>query len=39
MDRQALKLVIIDQNEIRLPSYLYERDVFPKKKERNGGQA
>lgn len=30
MDRQTLKLVLIDQNEIRLPSYLYDRDVFPK---------
>ena len=30
MDRQTLKSIIIDQNEIKLPEFYYVRDIFPK---------
>jgi predicted AAA+ superfamily ATPase len=30
MDRQTLKSIIVDQNEIKLPVFFYERDIFPK---------
>ena len=28
-DRQTLKAVIIDQNQIMIPDHYYEREVFP----------
>lgn len=30
MDRQTLKSIIIDQNEVLLPALYYDRDIFPK---------
>ncbi|MCE5294599.1 MAG: ATP-binding protein [Chlamydiales bacterium] len=30
MDRQTLKSIIVDQNEIRLPAFFYERNVYSK---------
>lgn len=38
MDRQTLKAVIIDQNEIMIPSHYYEREVFPLLKEFSKGK-
>lgn len=38
IDRQTLKSVIIDQNEITIPGHCYERDVFPSIKKFSKGK-